>query len=138
MCPIKCLIFWLLLLLDYFSLTLFIVSTFPEVNILKFQGSQQIYIADRYKSLSNPENQLRFVDLQLELLEEFRIRLVQVMDKHDPLGEQSCAIFNAIYYLTEVLQEWNNSAVCIFNTKSYSYIVCYMVRDNNYFVVHFF
>lgn len=67
--------------------------------------------ADRYKSLTNPENQLRFVDLQLELLEEFRIRLVQVMDKHDPLGEQSCAIFNAIYYLTEVLQEWNNSAV---------------------------
>ncbi|VDI67318.1 RAD50-interacting protein 1 [Mytilus galloprovincialis] len=67
-------------------------------------------ITDRYKSLSNPENQLRFVDLQLELLEEFRIRLVQVMDKHDPLGEQSCAIFNAIYYLTEVLQEWNNSA----------------------------
>jgi hypothetical protein len=41
----------------------------------------------------------------------FRIRLVQVMDKHDPLGEQSCAIFNAIYYLTEVLQDWNNSAV---------------------------
>lgn len=69
-----------------------------------------ITITDRYKSLTNPENQLRFVDLQLELLEEFRIRLVQVMDKHDPLGEQSCAIFNAIYYLTEVLQEWNNSA----------------------------
>lgn len=67
-------------------------------------------VTDRYKTLNNPENQLRFVDLQLELLEEFRIRLVQVMDKHDPLGEQSCAIFNAIYYLTEVLQEWNNSA----------------------------
>lgn len=67
-------------------------------------------ITDRYKSLPTVIHKVRFLKLQLHLLEDFRIRLVQVMQGviHDPLSDIFCAIINAVYYVTEVLQEWCN------------------------------
>ena len=69
-------------------------------------------ISDRYKPLPHPSHKLRFLDLQLELLEDFRIRVVQVKDNtHNPLGERFCAIMNTAYYITEVLREWSELIV---------------------------
>lgn len=67
-------------------------------------------ITDRYKGLPSVTHRVRFLKLQLHLLEDFRIRLVQVMQGfiHEPLCDTFCAIVNAVYYVTEVLQEWNN------------------------------
>ncbi|OWF50906.1 RAD50-interacting protein 1-like [Mizuhopecten yessoensis] len=67
-------------------------------------------ITDRYKGLPSVIHKVRFLKLQLHLLEDFRIRLVQVMQGviHDPLCDIFCAIINAAYYVTEVLQEWCN------------------------------
>lgn len=68
-------------------------------------------ITDRYKYLPSPEHRLKFLDMQLELLEDFRIRLVQVMKEvtHDSLGDTFCAILNGVHYITDVLREWCNT-----------------------------
>ncbi|KAL3877501.1 hypothetical protein ACJMK2_035200 [Sinanodonta woodiana] len=66
-------------------------------------------ITDRYKHLPHPAHKIQFLDLQLELLEDFRIRIVQVMKDvtHSPLGDRYCAILNTTYYISEVLREWS-------------------------------
>ncbi|XP_062567477.1 RAD50-interacting protein 1-like [Saccostrea cucullata] len=68
-------------------------------------------ITDRYKYLPSPDHRLKFLSMQLELLEDFRIRLVQVMKEvtHNSLGDTFCAILNAVHYITEVLREWCNT-----------------------------
>ncbi|KAK3090237.1 hypothetical protein FSP39_010285 [Pinctada imbricata] len=67
-------------------------------------------ITDRYKYLPSPTHRLKFLQLQLELLEDFRIRLVQVMKEVtlNPLGDMFCAILNAVHFVTEVLKDWSN------------------------------
>ncbi|KAK6169188.1 hypothetical protein SNE40_020286 [Patella caerulea] len=66
-------------------------------------------ITDRYKPLPTPASQLQFLKLQLELLEEFRVRVVQIMKEytHNPVGEQFAAILNGVHYVVEVLREWS-------------------------------
>nr|CAB3265588.1 RAD50-interacting protein 1-like [Phallusia mammillata] len=65
-------------------------------------------ITDRYKSLSNNVAQLKFLDLQLLLLDDFRIRLTQMLRSigRNQFDEARFAILNAAYYITLVLQEW--------------------------------
>ncbi|CAH1793862.1 unnamed protein product, partial [Owenia fusiformis] len=67
-------------------------------------------ITDRYKPLPYPHHKLRFLDVQLELFDDFRIRLLQVMkeEAHNPLGERFCAILNTVHYIAEVLTEWSD------------------------------
>ena len=74
-----------------------------------------VIISDRYKYLPSPSHRLRFLQLQLELLEDFRIRLVQVMKEVTltPLGDMFCAILNAVHFVTEVLGDWSNLVVFI-------------------------
>nr|KAG5713929.1 hypothetical protein BaRGS_024556 [Batillaria attramentaria] len=66
-------------------------------------------ITDRYKPLPDPVAKVQFLGLQLELLEDFRIRLVQVMKEaaHTPTGPAYTAVLNAIHYIVQVLREWN-------------------------------
>ncbi|XP_076459173.1 RAD50-interacting protein 1-like [Babylonia areolata] len=66
-------------------------------------------ITDRYKPLPDPVAKVQFVGLQLELLEDFRIRLVQVMKEaaHTPTSHAHTAVLNAIHYIAQVLKEWN-------------------------------
>lgn len=56
---------------------------------------------------------VRFLGLQLELLEDFRIRLVQVMKEvvHAPTGPIYTAVLNAIHYIAQVLREWSELVV---------------------------
>ncbi|XP_066291124.1 RAD50-interacting protein 1-like isoform X4 [Branchiostoma lanceolatum] len=65
-------------------------------------------LTDRYKPLPSAANKLQFLDLQLELLDDFRIRLTQVMksEAQDPLGSTFLSILNAVNYVISVLREW--------------------------------
>ena len=60
------------------------------------------------------EPQVRFVGLQLELLEDYRERLFQV--KHallNPLDPTFTAILNAVTYVLHMLHEWAEQPVGI-------------------------
>ncbi|XP_048248594.1 RAD50-interacting protein 1-like [Haliotis rufescens] len=72
-------------------------------------------ITDRYKPLPDVTSKLRFLGLQLELLEDFRVRVVQVMQQetHNPVGSCFCAILNTVHYVGEVLQEWSETVFFI-------------------------
>jgi len=75
------------------------------------------FAADRYRSLPSTNHQLQFAELQLELLEDFRVRLLQVRkemldSEWSPITMQMCSILNTVSYIEAVLQQWNNQPVC--------------------------
>ncbi|XP_017063376.1 RINT1-like protein [Drosophila eugracilis] len=63
-------------------------------------------IKDRYYGLIQPGHQLQFLHLQLELIDSFRRRLVQL---HSSGAVPSIPILNAINYLVMVLREWGEN-----------------------------
>ncbi|XP_062373666.1 RAD50-interacting protein 1 [Sardina pilchardus] len=70
-----------------------------------------LVITDRYRSLPSPRAQLSFLALQRELVDDFRIRLTQVMkeESRNPLGTRYCAILNASNYISAVLIDWGDN-----------------------------
>ncbi|KAL2102119.1 hypothetical protein ACEWY4_001287 [Coilia grayii] len=70
-----------------------------------------LVITDRYRSLPSPQAQLSFLALQRELVDDFRIRLTQVMKEEswNPLGVRYCAILNAANYISAVLSDWGDN-----------------------------
>ncbi|XP_066561611.1 RAD50-interacting protein 1 isoform X2 [Amia ocellicauda] len=67
-----------------------------------------LVITDRYRLLPCPRSQLSFLALQRELVDDFRIRLTQVMkeESRNPLGQRYCAVLNAAHYTSTVLADW--------------------------------
>ncbi|CAL8242344.1 unnamed protein product [Merluccius merluccius] len=67
-----------------------------------------LVITDRYRSLPCSRAQLKFLDLQRELVDDFRIRLTQVMkeESRSPLSPRYSAILNAANYISTVLADW--------------------------------
>ncbi|KAG9329776.1 hypothetical protein JZ751_029640 [Albula glossodonta] len=67
-----------------------------------------LVITDRYRSLPCSRAQLSFLALQRELVDDFRIRLTQVMkeESRSPIGAKYCAILNAVNYISTVLSDW--------------------------------
>lgn len=66
-------------------------------------------ITDRYKCIPTAGFQFKFLELQLHLLDDFRIRLTQVLKNESSdsrLSEKHFAVLNAAYYVAEVLREW--------------------------------
>ena len=63
-------------------------------------------IKDRYYSLIQPGHQLQFLNLQRELIDSFRHRLVQL---HSSELVSSIQILNAINYIIMVLREWGEN-----------------------------
>ncbi|KAK7603639.1 hypothetical protein V9T40_003638 [Parthenolecanium corni] len=65
-------------------------------------------ITDRYSSLPRPGHRLQFLDFQLELIDDFRLRLVQlrIEDYMDILSSDVPAILNTLHYLSSILVEW--------------------------------
>lgn len=63
-------------------------------------------IKDRYYGLIQPGHQLQFLQLQLELIDSFRRRLVQL---HSSGAVASLPVLNAINYLIMVLREWGEN-----------------------------
>ncbi|XP_077565756.1 RAD50-interacting protein 1 [Stigmatopora nigra] len=68
-------------------------------------------ITERYRSLPCPSAQLKFLELQKELVDDFRIRLTQVMkeESRNPLGSRYCAILNAVNYVSAILTDWGDN-----------------------------
>nr|XP_046234500.1 RAD50-interacting protein 1 isoform X2 [Scatophagus argus] len=68
-------------------------------------------ITDRYRVLPCPSAQLKFLGLQRELVDDFRIRLTQVMKEESrcPLGTRYCAILNAVNYICAILGDWGDN-----------------------------
>jgi len=74
------------------------------------------HFADRYRSLPSANHRLQFAYLQLELLEDFRVRLLQVRkemidNEQSPVTAQMCSILNTVSYIEGILQQWNNLPV---------------------------
>ncbi|XP_029019682.1 RAD50-interacting protein 1 [Betta splendens] len=68
-------------------------------------------ITERYRALPCPSAQLKFLGLQRELVDDFRIRLTQVMKEESrcPLGPRYCAILNAVNYISTILTDWGDN-----------------------------
>ncbi|KAM7366778.1 hypothetical protein PAMP_014724 [Pampus punctatissimus] len=68
-------------------------------------------ITERYRALPCPSAQLKFLELQRELVDDFRIRLTQVMKEESrcPLGARYCAILNAVNYISTILGDWGDN-----------------------------
>lgn len=68
-----------------------------------------ITICDRYKHLPQPGHRLQFLELQLELIDDWRVRLLQLLHQehcHDPLKSLIPKILNSLNYVSSVLIEW--------------------------------
>ncbi|KAI4491012.1 hypothetical protein M0802_010515 [Mischocyttarus mexicanus] len=65
-------------------------------------------ISDRYKHLPQPGHRLQFLELQLELIDDWRVRLLQLLheDCVDPLASLMPCILNTLHYVANVLEEW--------------------------------
>lgn len=68
-------------------------------------------ITERYESLPQPGHRLQFLDLQLELLDDFRIRLLQLhhMETDDPVESRLPQIANTVNYIENVLLDWGTT-----------------------------
>lgn len=60
---------------------------------------------ERYCILPQPMHQLQFLELQIELIDNFRRRLVQLHNT----SVSTLNILNAIFYITAVLREWGEN-----------------------------
>ena len=60
---------------------------------------------ERYCILPQPQHQLQFLELQIELIDNFRRRLVQLHNT----SVSTLNILNAIFYITSVLREWGEN-----------------------------
>lgn len=58
---------------------------------------------------------LQFLDFQLDLIDEFRLRLVQLKrdDFIDVLTSDLPAILNTVHYVSTVLLEWGTDTVSL-------------------------
>ncbi|XP_016001376.1 RAD50-interacting protein 1 isoform X1 [Rousettus aegyptiacus] len=67
-----------------------------------------LVITDRYKNLPTASRKLQFLELQKDLVDDFRIRLTQVMKEETraSLGFRYSAILNAVNYISTVLADW--------------------------------
>ena len=74
-----------------------------------------VFGVERYKPLPYPVHRLKFLDLQLELLDDFRIRMLQIKNEenNNPLGHGYCAILNTINYIVDVLKDWSEVVVSV-------------------------
>ncbi|XP_076644100.1 RAD50 interactor 1 [Halictus rubicundus] len=65
-------------------------------------------ISDRYKHLPQPGHRLQFLELQLELIDDWRIRLLQLLHEtnENPLISLTPCILNTLHYVATVLEEW--------------------------------
>lgn len=70
-------------------------------------------ILDRYKNLPNSKDQLKFVNVQIELLQEFTNQLNFRTEENctNPLDGIFLSVLNAAYFVTYILEDWSEQAV---------------------------
>lgn len=88
--------------------------TSPDVDDMKVTECADAFltllttISDRYKHLPQPGHRLQFLELQLELIDDWRVRLLQLLHENyeDPLTSLMPYILNTLHYVATVLEEW--------------------------------
>ncbi|XP_066262589.1 RAD50-interacting protein 1 [Euwallacea similis] len=67
-------------------------------------------IAERYECLPQPGHRLQFLDLQLELLDDFRVRLLQIVnaEQGDYMETKVPMVANTLHYVEGVLVDWGS------------------------------
>lgn len=70
-------------------------------------------VTERYTCLPQPGHRLQFLQLQLDLLDDFRVRLLQLLHVEPPdlLASRLPVILNAVSYVANVLTEWGTLPV---------------------------
>ncbi|CAH0563706.1 unnamed protein product [Brassicogethes aeneus] len=65
-------------------------------------------ITERYEALPQPGHRLQFLDLQLELFDDFRVRLLQLVNavEGDIIDSVYPMITNTLFYIENVLIDW--------------------------------
>jgi len=65
-------------------------------------------VTDRYKNLSEWKEKVRFLDLQLSLLDDFRLRITQIIRSIacSASNDQTYAVVNAASYIASMLADW--------------------------------
>lgn len=71
---------------------------------------------------------MQFLELQLELIDDWRVRLLQLLHENyeDPLTSLMPRILNTLHYVATVLEEWGVTVVnilCIKDIKYCKYII---------------
>lgn len=72
-------------------------------------------------------SRLQFLDLQLELIDDWRVRLLQLLhqDYKDPLVSLVPSILNTVHYVTTVLQDWGSTVVSNLSSQPlHRYMIC--------------
>lgn len=86
-----------------------------DLDELKITGCADMFITllqtitERYECLPQPGHRIQFLDLQLELLDDFRIRLLQIAHEEkisDIVESKIPMIANTLYYIENVLLDW--------------------------------
>lgn len=90
-------------------------------------------ITERYESLPQPGHRLQFLDLQLELLDDFRIRLLQLHHNeiNDPVESRLPQIANTVYYVEYVLLDWGTTVVRINVLERLRFIIIIIIIRYN-------
>ncbi|XP_039289742.1 RAD50-interacting protein 1 [Nilaparvata lugens] len=68
-------------------------------------------VTDRYQNLPQPGHRLQFLDLQLELIDDLRVRLIQLLhsERSNPFDSNLTAILNTAFYIMTALEEWGTT-----------------------------
>ncbi|KAH1025412.1 hypothetical protein HUJ05_010145 [Dendroctonus ponderosae] len=69
---------------------------------------QDLTINFPYECLPQPGHRLQFLELQLELLDDFRVRLLQIVnaEEGDYMESKIPSVANTLYYVENVLVDW--------------------------------
>lgn len=73
-------------------------------------------MTERYESLPQPGHRLQFLELQLEILDDFRVRLLQLTNAEtgDVIESKIPMIANTVFYIENVLIDWGAMLVSIY------------------------
>ncbi|XP_020708238.2 RAD50-interacting protein 1 isoform X2 [Athalia rosae] len=89
----------------------------PDIDDMKVTECAEAFltllmtITDRYSHLPQPGHRLQFLELQLELVDDWRVRLLQLLHENyeDPLTSTMPRILNTLHYVSSVLVEWGST-----------------------------
>lgn len=72
-------------------------------------------MTDRYSLLPQPGHRLQFVDLELELIDDLRISLLQILHSEhgDPINSKVPAILNTVFHLKTALEQYDASPMVL-------------------------
>ncbi|QQP38006.1 RAD50-interacting protein 1-like, partial [Caligus rogercresseyi] len=63
---------------------------------------------DRYRNIGVPELQMEFIELQKELLEDLRLRFVQISREEQGRSNKYCLILNSARHIVCSVSQWSD------------------------------